>query len=383
MQKRKFTFLFLIATVLSYSTFAEAALQFLPRYQGGYGSRTQQGGKDKVCSSSYKYTCSGTGYAGGVGTSCNDLYPSCSCSTNYKWSGGSCVLKSCSDYGYSASKDNTKSCEEKTPRSNLTCYSCTACDNTYQYACSGTGYASTQENTKKCGNKYSECSCQDNYKWSDGKCLSKTCEDYGYSTSKDNSKACSEITSGIGNNNICYNCSACDNAYQYNCSSMSNASGGDGSSCGGKYQKCQCKTNYFWDNGSCSPSCTPSPCTGNTSCEGGSCTMFSSVSTGVATYSSCTAKNCNGEGYKNGFRALTCDTDKAGWKLENGLCNCTAGNEFKYSPCPNNASCTLGCNDKRRFDSCNSGYTDMDACYTSGGINYGPPAYWTAANMGL
>ncbi len=277
MQKRKFTFLFLIATLLSYSTFAEAALQFLPRYQGGYGTRTQQGGKDKVCSSSYKYACSGSGYAGGVGTSCNDLYTSCNCSTNYKWSGGSCVLKSCSDYGYSASKDNTKSCEEKTPRSGLTCYVCTACDgSTYKYACSGGLNASTQGTTNKCGTNYSECSCVEHASWnsSSGKCecgsdykagttscTLKTCEDYGYSATEDTTKNCTKQTprSGLA----CWNCSDCTGTL-YDCSSMANASGGSGTACGGKYSKCKCKDLYTWDSGVCKLTCTRNSCSTTT-----------------------------------------------------------------------------------------------------------------------
>ncbi len=277
MQKRKIISLFLIATVLSYSTFAEAALQFLPRYQGGYGSRTQQGGKDKVCSASYQYICEGTGYAGGVGTSCNDLYTSCSCSANYKWSGGSCVLKNCSDYGYSASKDNTKSCEEKTPRSGLTCYVCTGCDSsTYKYACSGGLNAAEQDTANKCGTNYSECECVEHASWNStsGKCecgsdykagttscTLKTCEDYGYSATEDTTKDCTKQTPRSGL--TCWNCSDCTGTL-YDCGSMANASGGDGTSCGGKYPQCTCKDLYRWDNGTCKLNCTRNSCSTTT-----------------------------------------------------------------------------------------------------------------------
>ncbi len=379
MQKRKIISLFLIATVLSYSTFAEAALQFLPRYQGGYGSRTQQGGKDKVCSSSYKYACSGTGYAGGIGTSCNDLYTSCSCSANYKWSGGSCVLKSCSDYGCSASKDNTKSCEENTPRSGLTCYVCTACDgSTYKYACSGGLNASTQGTTNKCGTNYSKCECVANASWnsSSGKCeccsdykagttscTLKTCEDYGYSATEDTTKNCTKQTPRSGL--TCWSCSACTGTL-YDCSSITNASGGSGTACGGKYPQCTCKSGYFWDNGTCTLSCTPLNCNAGTNCKdengiAAACTMAGSVLDGVATFSSCSSANCNSEGYKAGYRATACNTDKSGWTLSNGLCCCTAdANIYKYaqSDCTN-ASCSLGCNDKYKFDDCNSGYVGL------------------------
>ncbi len=360
MQKRIFTFLFLIAIVLSYSTFAEAALQFLPRYQGGYGSRTQQGGKDKVCSSSYKYTCSGTGYAGGVGTSCNDLYPSCSCSANYKWSGGSCVLKNCSDYGYSASKDNTKSCEEKTPRSGLTCYVCTACDSsTYKYACSGGLNASTQGTSNKCGTNYSECSCVEHASWnsSSGKCecgsdykagttscTLKTCEDYGFSATEDTTKNCTKQTPRSGL--TCWNCSACTGTL-YDCSSITNASGGSGTACGGKYPQCTCKSGYFWDNGKCTLSCTPKACTGETSCNGKACTIFrptaiaaaTDLGTGIGTYEVCTPKNCSGDSYQYGYLPTGCAAGYAGYGI--GTC-----------PAPFSTDCaTLG----YKWDSCDSG----------------------------
>ncbi len=260
-------------TFLLIPEFANAGIISLPRYTGEFAYRSNSGGRDKTCSSSYKYTCSGTGYAGGSGTSCNDLYPSCSCSTNYKWSGGSCVLKSCSDYGYSASKDNTKSCEEKTPRSGLTCYVCTACDgSTYKYACSGGLNASTQGTSNKCGTNYSKCECVEHASWnsSSGKCecgsdykagttscTLKTCEDYGYSATEDTTKNCTKQTprSGLA----CWNCSDCTGTL-YDCGSITNASGGAGTSCGGKYPQCTCKDLYRWDNGTCKLNCTRNSC---------------------------------------------------------------------------------------------------------------------------
>ena len=49
-----------------------------------------------VCPSTYKYSCSGTGYSGGSGTACNSKYTSCSCASGYSWSGGTCK-KQCTD----------------------------------------------------------------------------------------------------------------------------------------------------------------------------------------------------------------------------------------------------------------------------------------------
>ena len=46
-----------------------------------------------TCDSSYKYTCSGTGYSGGSGTACNGKYTSCNCASGYEWNGSSCQKK--------------------------------------------------------------------------------------------------------------------------------------------------------------------------------------------------------------------------------------------------------------------------------------------------
>ena len=43
------------------------------------------------CASTYKYTCSGTGYSGGSGSSCNGKYTTCSCASGYIWNGSACV----------------------------------------------------------------------------------------------------------------------------------------------------------------------------------------------------------------------------------------------------------------------------------------------------
>ena len=46
-----------------------------------------------TCDSSYKYTCSGTGYAGGAGSACGGKYTQCSCASGYEWKNGSCQKK--------------------------------------------------------------------------------------------------------------------------------------------------------------------------------------------------------------------------------------------------------------------------------------------------
>ena len=43
------------------------------------------------CSPDFQYTCSGTGYAGGKGTTCGGKYTECICASGYAWENGNCV----------------------------------------------------------------------------------------------------------------------------------------------------------------------------------------------------------------------------------------------------------------------------------------------------
>ena len=45
-----------------------------------------------TCDSSYKYTCTGTGYSGGSGTACGGKYTACTCADGYEWKDGSCQI---------------------------------------------------------------------------------------------------------------------------------------------------------------------------------------------------------------------------------------------------------------------------------------------------
>ena len=201
MQKRVLIYLSVATAVIFYFSYVQAAIQFLPRYQSSYGIR------DNKCASSYKYSCRGTGYSGGKGTSCGGKYQSCNCTSNYKWSGGKCISKTCSDYGYLASKDTTKSCTEKTPRTGLTCYSCTNCDSSYKYDCSSISNASGGDGSS-CGGKYQKCTCQRGYYWDNGKCVkscSSVCSKGSLSVScSANQLKYAVATTGCGE--TCYSC---------------------------------------------------------------------------------------------------------------------------------------------------------------------------------
>lgn len=45
---------------------------------------------EKNCDGTYKYTCTGMGYYGGVGEHCDGKYQSCQCQNDHKWQNGKC-----------------------------------------------------------------------------------------------------------------------------------------------------------------------------------------------------------------------------------------------------------------------------------------------------
>ncbi len=174
-----------------------------------------------TCDSVYKYTCSGTGYAGGVGTTCGGKYTACTCAQDYAWSGSACVLSCDSSYQYTCSGANITggsgtacggkytacTCNSPYTWSNGAC----SCPTTYKYTCSGTGYSGGSGTA--CGGKYTACTCISPYTWSSGAC-------------------------------------SCPTTYKYTCSGTG-YSGGSGTACGGKYQSCTCSSGYEWKNGVC------------------------------------------------------------------------------------------------------------------------------------
>ena len=90
------------------------------------------------CPSTYKYTCSGTGYSGGSGSACNGKYTKCNCKSPYTWTSGAC-----------------------------------SCPSTYKYTCSGTGYSGGSGSA--CGGKYTACTCASGYEWNGSSCQSNPC----------------------------------------------------------------------------------------------------------------------------------------------------------------------------------------------------------------
>ncbi len=50
--------------------------------------------KEETCAEyGFKYDCSGTGYASGSGTPCNNKYASCTCASGYEWKDGACTKR--------------------------------------------------------------------------------------------------------------------------------------------------------------------------------------------------------------------------------------------------------------------------------------------------
>ena len=94
------------------------------------------GDEASICvENGFKYSCTGTGYAGGAGYACGGKYTQCTCSSGYAWNGSSCAL---------------------------------SCSSSYKYTCTGTGYAGGAGSA--CGGKYAQCTCASGYEWKDGNC---------------------------------------------------------------------------------------------------------------------------------------------------------------------------------------------------------------------
>ncbi len=67
---------------------------------GGKGVKCPFGNKwaclateESVCADNgFKYSCTGTGYAGGAGSACGGKYTQCTCANSYEWKNGSCQI---------------------------------------------------------------------------------------------------------------------------------------------------------------------------------------------------------------------------------------------------------------------------------------------------
>ncbi len=131
-----------------------------------------------VCKTNFKYTCTGTGYAGGTGTSCGNKYQTCNCASGYTWSASSGCVQCGSSFKYACTGANqtkpSSGCGGLYDKCNCTSgykwsgSSCVEeCSSSYQYTCSGTNQTKPSSG---CGGKYSYCNCASGYEWKSGSC---------------------------------------------------------------------------------------------------------------------------------------------------------------------------------------------------------------------
>ena len=139
------------------------------------------GDESSICAENgFKYSCTGTGYAGGAGFACGGKYTQCNCTTNYAWNGSSCALSCSSAYQYTCTGTGYaggagSACGGKYTQCNCAANyvwngsSCAlSCSSSYQYTCTGTGYAGGAGSA--CGGKYTQCNCVSGYEWKNGSC---------------------------------------------------------------------------------------------------------------------------------------------------------------------------------------------------------------------
>ena len=368
MQKRALIYLsFLSAGCLFSFSDVFAGVQFLPRYQGSYGLRSQVGGRKPIeisCAPEgvekrANQTCSGAFNKGG-----KLCYEECRCMEGYKLNtAGDCVSKTCEDYSLASKEDEMRQCTIVSQKPNLQCYECEDCDsNIYEYKCSGGLNKPEQGKEYKCGESYSKCICVENAEWNEtegrcvcksdyiekeGQCLLKECKDYNeeYQTEADTEKDCTETKPRA--DLVCWDCRYCDPTYKYECtpSSSSHIKGGKGEACGGKYTECECdNTLYSWDNGVCTLNCT------RNSCSEIDYPLLNMNAENAAGYEEC-VPSCSDE--DNRYRISSCNV---GYELVNGACVCL--NQCSMSTCPTGTLCEKEeCSGKYCAIGCEAGYT--------------------------
>ena len=179
--------------------------------------------KKCVCKTNFKYACTGSGYAGGSGESCDNKYQTCDCAEGYQWSSTS---------------------------------GCVVCDNSFKYTC--TGANESKPAAGDCGGKYTQCNCASGYEWNGSACVVACSADYKYTcTGSNQSGGAGTACGGYYTSCTCdspYTWTSgtcqCPSNYTYTCTGT-NQTGGSGTACGGKYTKCSCKSPYTWTFGAC------------------------------------------------------------------------------------------------------------------------------------
>ena len=248
------------------------------------------------------------------------------------------------------------------------------CDSAYNKSCNGNDQ---QGKGDSCNGLYKEC-C-------------KLCSDYPYT-------AASSLPVGYVLGASCNSCSGtkykaqCGSDYKYSCTYdyTGHISGGEGSSCDGKYKSCRCMSSYTWNafTGTCDISCDPSykfDCIKSYSThisggEGSACDSKYQRCTCTSPYTwssinnACTCPStykyyCTGTGFSGGY-GTSCDgkyyscSCQSGyiWNAISGTCDINCDSTYKFDCIPNSSTHILGgegsaCGGKYQRCGCEGDYT--------------------------
>ncbi len=323
MQKRNLLYLSIVAAVIFCFSYAQAALQFLPRYQGSYGTRNQEGGRDKI-------------------------------------------EVTCATYG-GVEKDTNQTCTGQFSRAGLTCYKSCSCDKSkFQYT-----IASHQGDGKLCESLSNACT--DSAGTSYSNCVLNICnvrnstwigESSKASYTSNNYTCTSQETEG--KDGTCYVC-ACPSDWATG-SCPTNAE--DCSTCKAidpytesKFNLVSCKVGYYKNGNSCTQCPAGSTCDGinKTLCPAGSysaagastcsqCPAGSYSAAGASICSQCQAGTYSTAGSS---KCLDC---RAGTYSNAGASSCTSCSAGKYSSAKASYcnSCSAGTYSSAGASSCTS-----------------------------
>ncbi len=335
MQKRSLLYLSIVAAIIFSCSYAQAALQFLPRYQGSYGVRSQSGGRKDVSLSCASYggvekgtnqTCTGQFSAGG-----KTCYKSCSCD-NLKF-----------QYTIASHQGTGKLCASLSN-------ACTDSGGTYYSGCvlnncnvRNSTWISESSKSSYTSNNYT-CTSQ-NTSGKDGTCYVCTCPS-SWATGSCPANAAS--------------CSTCKAISPYTVS---------------KFNLVSCKTGYYKNGNSCTQCPAGSYCDGTnkTTCPAGSysaagassCTQCQAGKYSAAGATSCT--DCAAGTYSTAGSS-SCLKCSAGTYSAAGASSCTTCSEGKYSTA-GSSSC-ISCSPKQANSThtgCVDCSTDSDCTKVSGG----------------
>ena len=274
------------------------------------------------------------------------------CVNDYKLSGTQCVLKSCSEMGYSTScGGDYNAIPANKSGSDGTCYSC------QQKSCGEMGYSTS------CGGDYNTNATGKSGR--DGTCYScqqKSCSQMGYRTSCSSNENATYVKSG--RDGSCYSCStkSCSQmGYRTSCSSNENAtyrtSGSDGSCYSCSLKSCSAI------NSSYRTSCGSGYTANSTGVSGsdGACVTCSTIPGYCTSDSQCSStQRCS----NNRCVAVSCGTC---YYASNHTCArntscCLNNNDCGSSQkCVNNSCTSKSCVELGYSRSCGSGYSANSA----------------------